>query len=453
VATYLTKPKSTLGELWAKADTPGVRAFFLSMAALSAALILALYSGAAAELGQLALASTSALAALAIAAWVAVTLVPTLARRTPLRWIGYKIEYKISREGWIYLGGLLLVALAALNTGNNLLFLILASLIAIVLMSGVLSSISLSGVEMRLALPEHIFAGQPVRALVELENQKLTLPSFSLRVEAVQEKGTGPVAMLEQPVYFPYIPKQDRVQQTVPITFPRRGVYCQEAFRIVTRFPFGFLQKARRLNMKTEALVYPSVEPTAEYMEVMPVIQGALESLSKGHGQDLYSLREYVPSDSARLVDWKATARSGSLMVREFAREEDSRVLLVLDPHLAANGKSSANTPASADSERFERGVTICANLAWHFYQGNSLLQFLSAGFETPLSTAEENIFKILRHLALAQPLPHDPDRKLLTDLATHADLFKIIVTSQPRGSIPYSIWSSSYLIFLNDPN
>jgi uncharacterized protein (DUF58 family) len=421
------------------------------MAALSAALLLALYSGAAAELGQLALASTSALAALAIAGWVAVTLVPTLARRTPLRWIGYKIEYKISREGWIYLGGLLLVALAALNTGNNLLFLILASLIAIVLMSGILSSVTLSGVEMHLALPEHIFAGQPVRAMVELENQKLTLPSFSLRVEAVQEKGASAVAMFEQPVYFPYLPKHDRVQQSVPMTFARRGVYHQDAFRIVTRFPFGFLQKARRLNLKTEALVYPSVEPTPEYMEVLPVIQGALESLSKGRGQDLYSLRDYVHTDSARLVHWKATARSGSLMVREFTREEDSRVLLVLDPHSTAAETSTAKSQSPAALNRFERAVTISANLAWHFYQGDSMLQFRSAGIDEPLARAEELIFKILRHLALARPLPYDPDQKLLNELAASPDIFKIVVTSQSRDSIPYSVWSSSYIVFLEE--
>lgn len=442
--------RSTLAQLWAKADRPGVRAFFLSMTALSAALLLALYSGAAAELGQLALASTSALASLAIAGWVAVTLVPTLARRTPLRWIGYKIEYKISREGWIYLGGLLLVALAALNTGNNLLFLILASLIAIVLMSGILSSVTLSGVEMRLALPEHIFAGQPLRAMVELENQKLTLPSFSLRVEAVREKGAA-AAMFERPVYFPYVPKQDRVQQNVPMTFARRGLYHQDVFRIVTRFPFGFLQKTRRLDLKTEALVYPSVEPTAEYMEVLPVIQGALESINKGRGQDLYALREYVHTDSARLVHWKATARSGSLMVREFTREEDSRVLLVLDPHRAEEEASTAKLPSPAVLDQFERAVTICANLAWHFYQGNSMLRFRSAGIDEPLAPAEEIIFKILRHLALAQPLPHDPDQKLFHELEASPDIFKIVVTSQSRGSIPYSIWSSSYIVFLDD--
>jgi len=250
---------STLAQLWARADRPAVRAFLLSITALTAALLLALYSGAAAELGQLGLASTSALAALVIAGWVAVTLVPVLAKRTPLRWIGYKMEYRISREGWIYFAGIILVALAALNTGNNLLFLILSSLVAIVLMSGILSSITLSGIEMRLLLPEHIFAGQPVRAVVELENAKLTLPSFSLRVEAARTKGSSAVAMLETPVYFPYLPKSDRVQQVVPMLFSRRGVYRQEAFRIVTRFPFGFLQKARHLNLKTEALVYPSV--------------------------------------------------------------------------------------------------------------------------------------------------------------------------------------------------
>src|SRR5213082_2599496 len=213
--------RSTLAQMVAKADRPGVRAFFLSMAALSGALLLALYSSAAAELGQLVLASTSALVALAIAGWVAVTLVPTLARRTPLRWIGHKIEYKISREGWVYFGVLSLVALAALNTGNNLLFLILASLIALILMSGILSSITLSGIEMRLVLPEHIFAGQPVRVMAELGNEKLTLPSFSLRLEATKTK-QAPAAMLETPVYFPYLPKHDRVQQTIPMTFPRR---------------------------------------------------------------------------------------------------------------------------------------------------------------------------------------------------------------------------------------
>src|SRR5467141_4246441 len=445
----MSAARSTLAQLWAKADRPAVRAFLLSMVALSAALLLALYSGAAAELGQMGLASTSALIALAVAGWVGVTLVPVLAKRTPLRWISYKMEFRITREGWFYMAGILLVALPALTTGNNLLFLILASLIAIILMSGILSSITLSGIAMSLKLPEHIFAAQPVRAIVELQNEKLTLPSFSLRVEAANPKAaTAPAAILETPVYFPYLPKRDRVQQTVPMTFPHRGVYRQEAFRIVTRFPFGFLQKSRHLNLKTEALVYPSVGPSEEYLEVLPGIQGALESLAKGRGQDLYALRDYVPTDSARHVHWKASARLGSLMVREFTREDETRVLLVLDPHVFTPEGDSALQSAA---ERFERAVTLCAGIAWHFFERNALIQFRTAGMETPLAPTEENIFAILHHLALAQPLAPDPEHVLLSSLAASPELFKIIVTGQPRGSIPANLWHTSFVVFLED--
>ncbi|MGB9510391.1 MAG: hypothetical protein WBU20_01790, partial [Candidatus Acidiferrum sp.] len=160
--------RASLANFWEKADRPGVRAFFLSMAALSVAFILALYSGAAARIGNLALASATALSALLVAGWVGVTLVPVLAKRTPLRWITYRMEYRLPREGWIYIAGIVLVALAAINTGNNLLFLILACLIASILMSGVLSSLTLAGVELNLQLPDHIFAGQTVRGTVEL---------------------------------------------------------------------------------------------------------------------------------------------------------------------------------------------------------------------------------------------------------------------------------------------
>jgi uncharacterized protein (DUF58 family) len=440
----------TLAQLWAKADRPGVRAFFLSMAALTVALILALYSGVAGEGGNVIVAGTCALLALAVAGWVAVTLVPTLAKRTPLRWIGYKIEYKITRAGWIYIAGTLLIALAALNTGNNLLFLILACLISIILMSGLLSSICLSGVELHLEMPEHIFAGQTERAIIELQNEKLTMPSFSLMVEAVTPKSADAAsAMLQTKVYFPYLPRQASLRQGVPVTFPRRGVYRQDTFRIVTRFPFGFLQKARRLEMKKEVLVYPSVETVADFQEIFAGIEGARESMAKGRGQDLHALRDYVPTDSVRHVHWKASARLGSLMVREFTLEEDYRVLLVLDPHLPPD----APVPESSEirNPRFERAVTLCAGLAWHFYERGTQLQFRSPGLETPLGSAEENIFPILEHLAKVQPQPFDSSHALMQDLAAAPEIFKIIVTSQKHGTIPAILWHSSYVLFLDD--
>jgi len=459
---------STLAQLWAKADRPAVRAFFLSITALGVALLLAIYSGAAAELGNIGVAASSALFALAIAAWVAVTLVPTLAKRTPLRWIGQKIEYKISRAGWLYFGATLLVALAALNTGNNLLFLILACLVSVILMSGIVSSISLAGIDLRIDLPEHIFAGQTVRANVELINGKLTVPSFALRVEAAVPKNAPATALLETPVFFPYLPRQDRMKQSVPVTFFERGLHVQDTFRIVTRFPFGFLQKSRRVTLKSEVLVYPSVESNAELSEIFPGIEGSIESFSKGRGQDLHALREYVPTDSASHVHWKASARAGSLMVREFAREDDCRVLLVLDPHAgdppmrggvtgpvshsvipSLSAQPGAARNLSSLNERFERAVTLCAGIAWHFYERNAYVQFRSSGIETFLAPAEENIFPILRYLAIAQPQPTEAQNALLMDLAASPELFKVIITSRPRGTIPAELWHSSYVIFL----
>jgi uncharacterized protein (DUF58 family) len=450
---------SFISVLWAKADRPSVRAFFLSIVALTIALLLALYSGAAAQLGNVPLASSSALLALLVAGWVGVTLVPVLAKRTPLRWIGYRMDYKITREGWIYLVGIVLIALAALNTGNNLLFLILASLIASILMSGILSSITLAGVEMRLELPEHIFAAQSVRAAVTLENEKISMPSFSLRVEGAKKSGKNKkrnqtaipeqAAMLETPVFFPFIPRHETIKQAVPLLFPRRGVYRQEAFRIVTRFPFGFLEKARRIDLPTEAVVYPSVEGSTEFLEALPGIQGALESFSRGHGQDLYALRAYLPMDSARHVHWKASARSGSLMVREFAREEDARVLLIFDPYSPA----ALPNATAAEKDRFERAVNLCAALAWDFFQRDALLEYRSAAATTALAPASQNIFPILRHLAQLQALAPEPEQNLLAHLTADSESFKIIVTSQSHGAIPPSLWNSSYILFVDDPS
>jgi uncharacterized protein (DUF58 family) len=441
--------RASLANLWEKADRPGVRAFFLSMAALSVAFVLALYSGASARIGNLALASATAMSALLVAGWVGITLVPVLAKRTPLRWISYRMEYRLPREGWIFIGGIVLVALAAINTGNNLLFLILACLIASILMSGILSSLTLAGVELNLQLPEHIFAGQTVRGTVELKNEKQTLPSFSLRVEGSKKKDTRSAVLLATPVYFPYVPRLQSVTQSVPLRFERRGLYRQEAFRIVTRFPFGFLQKARRLDIASEALVYPSVEATPEFLEVLPGIQGAIESVAKGRGQDLYALRDYLPNDSVRYVHWKASARLGSLMVREFAREDDARVLLVLDPHSAAAGAHAT----AKEKERFERTVDLCAAIAWSFYERGALLEFRSASVSVPLGPASENIFPVLRYLALVQALPVDTKQHRLTGLAADAESFKLIVTSQPHGSIPAEVWNSSYVVFAEELN
>ncbi len=432
---------------WRGLDRPGWRNFAVALVALAFALLLALYSSVAAETGRVWLAGAAGLGALGLAGWVAVTIVPVLARRTPLHWFAYQIDYKLTREGAVYLAGVFVVALAALNTGNNLLFLVLASLLAGIVVSGVLSRIVLAGIELKLDLPEHVFARQPILATLELRNEKQTLPSFSLRV--VGEQADNQARILTRPVYFPHIPRQQSARQRVELIFPRRGVYRQEAFGIRTKFPFGFLQKTRKVDSRMELVVYPRVEPTEEFYEILPLVSGELESFARGRGHDLYSIRDHQPTDSARFVDWKASAKTGTLKVRQFTREDERRVMLVLDPFLDVQAAGSSGLCPAEAEEKFERAVTLCACLAWHFHEIDSVMEFRSAAATLPMAPAGEIIYDVLRHLAFAQPRPADPRRRFLSQLATESQIFKIILTSQPRGSIPTSLWTSSYFLFM----
>jgi uncharacterized protein (DUF58 family) len=432
-------------------DNPSWRSFGIAMGALALALFLALYSGAAAEQGNLMIAGASALAALGLAAWVGLTVVPALARRTPLGWLSYQIDYKLTREGIVYIVGIFVVALAALNTGNNLLFMVLACLLAGVLISGLLSRLVLGGIDVRLELPEHVFAQRTTMAVAELHNAKQMTPSFSVSLVSDDEpktKSQAPTAparqILDRPVYFPYIPHQATARQNVELTFPRRGIYHQDALGLRTRFPFGFLQKTRKVNSALEVVVYPRIQPTEEFYEVLPLVSGELESYQRGRGNDLYAIRDYQFNDSARHVDWKASARTGALQVKEFAREDERRVMLVFDPFVVPEETDAKN------AERFERAVTICAGLAWHFYEINSVIEFRSAGFATPRMSAGDIIYDVLRYLASVAPLRPQPGSSFLDSLCDSPDIFKIVLTSHPRGTIPPHLWNTAYFVFVS---
>jgi len=437
---------SLVSKWWARVDQPGWKAFGLGMAALGLALLLALYSAAVGQIGETRLAAVMATLSLVIAAWVGVKIVPALARRTALRWLAVEIRFRLTREGWVYFTGVFLLGLAALNTGNNLLFLILSALLAGILMSGVLSTIVLSGNELEIELPEQIFAGQPAVAVLRLHNHKESLPSFSLKVAADRKMKAGQ-PVFRDPVYFPYVARASHARQRVELLFPRRGLYRQDSFVLQTRFPFGFLEKWRRVDSPVEALVYPPVEPTEEFFEILPLVSGEMESIHRGRGHDLYAIRDYLSSDSARHVDWKATARTGELKVREFAREDERQVVLVFDPLVFPPAGSAAPSPEQLES--FERGVKLAACLAWHFYEIDAEIEFRTERLVAPMARSSDTIWTVMRELALVEPRAARLGDSLLAGLPEDPHLFKIILTSQPRGSIPTKFWTSSYVIFL----
>ncbi len=439
---------SFVARLWQGRDRPGWRNFAIAMATLAGALVLSLYSAAVAEQGRVWMASAAAIAALGLAGWVAVAIVPALARRTSLRWLVYQVDYRLTREGIVYLGGIFVLVLAAVNTGNNLLFMLLACLLAGILISGVLSRTVLSGIELKLELPEHIFAEQPLLATVELRNEKEMMPSFSLCV--IGEGGKAPAQILAQPVFFPYIPRQTAAQQKVELVFPRRGVYRQDAFGIRTKFPFGLFEKTRRVDSPLEVVVYPHVEPAEQFYEILPLLSGEMESYSRGRGHDLYALRDYQATDSARFVDWKTSAKTGSLKVREFTREDERRLMLVLDPFVGPPRPPLGRLGPAEREERFERAISLAASIAWHFHEINAVMQFRTDRNATPMASAEEVIYDVLRELAFLQPEESAVGGAFLDELAGETDVFKIILTSRSQRSIPSALWSSSYFIFMD---
>jgi uncharacterized protein (DUF58 family) len=439
----------SVSRLWRERDRPGWRLFGTSMITLAVALVMALFSAAVARQGRLWLASASALAALMLAGWVGVTSVPALARRTSLRWLLYQVDYRLPKEGIIFLAAVLVVVLAAVNTGNNLLFLILGCLLACILISGVLSRTVLAGVGMKFALPERIFAGQPFLAALEIHNQKDFFPSLSLRVVGEGSK-KQPGQILARPVYFPYIANRAVARQRVELTFPRRGVYRQESFGIRTKFPFGLFEKTRRVDSPIEVVVFPDVTPTTQTFELLPLISGEMASYYRGRGHELHSIRPYQPSDSARFVDWKLSAKTGALQVREYAREDERRLMLVFDPFM--NIPTSERQLADFES-RFERAVSLMGSIAWHFQEVRAEMQFRTDRLTTPLAHGDEIIYEILRELAFLEPHPPEPEaqkQSFLEALAGETEIFKIIITQRPQRTLPPALWSSSYFIFFD---
>jgi len=468
-------------------DRPGWKKFAVAMAALALGFLLALYSGVFAQQGRVLATGICASLALLLAGYVALTAVPYLARRSSLEWLHVSMDYEITREGWAFMILILVIAVAGLNTGNNLLYLVLACLLAAILMSGILSYLVLVKVELEVLLPDHVFARRPAPARIRLLNQKKFFPSFSIVLGGVSEeekeqgrkqnrkrnrkhnrkqksRSSGKRApalaaasesdrrILRHPLYFPFLPVGHPVTRTVDLEFPRRGLYREKGFALSTRFPFGFLEKSFRLPVSRDLWVYPAVEPTEEFYEMLPMLSGEMETFQRGRGHDLYSIRDLLTTDSARHIDWKASARTGVLKVREFTREDERRLQLILDRRIGPPPEPTAppgGPPPLNPLEQFEAAVEFCACLAWHFYEVDAQLQFVCDQFQTPAARAGDIIYDILRFLASVEP-SRDVPLAIPAGASGDDNVFRIICTAAPRGSVPTALWSRSYLVFFD---
>ena len=327
--------------------------------------------------------------------------------------VARRIRYKITRGGILFTCAILMVGLGAIVSANNLLFLIVAAMLATLLVSGLISRLCVAGLELDFLVPEHVAARRAVPGKLFVRNSKWVMPSFSIRVEGIREPDSP---TLRSGVYFPLIAGGATVEETVEALFPKRGAYRQNSFAFSTAFPFGFLERSTRVTLRREMVVYPSIDAQPGFEDLLAGIAGEIETHYRGLGRDFYRIRPYEALESARHVDWKASAHVGSLQVREFAREQEQTVEIFLD----------RGVPPEMDAW-FEHAVDCCAFLAWRLSSQGAAIHFRSGGFD--LRQPEEgDIYTILKYLALVYAqrgngaeAPHDDTS------------YKIVFTPSPR--------------------
>ena len=361
--------------------------FSTSIGLLTVAMMAALYSSSSARDGRVLSAAVAAFIALGIAIWVGIRFVPRLAAGVEWDWLPFFSHYHITREGWMYFVAVTVVVFAAINTANNLLYMVLSALLAVLLLSGFLSGLNFRFLRMTVRIPPHCFAGEPFPISIQVRNEKRVFPAFSIHVEQPEEG-----AWRFSTFYIPVIRAQKHVFQTGQAILTRRGRYTMKQMKASSRYPFGFFAKDRAHDVEAECICYPEIIPQERMNVSVADIQGSSEKFERGLGFDLYTIRDYVPSDSARHVHWKASAKTSILKTREYAAEENRRVVLLFDRY----GRPG-------DSERFEHLVSYTASLAYHFIKDGIEVALVSDDWQTPYGASESALESILQYLALAK--------------------------------------------------
>ena len=327
-------------------------------------------------------------------------------------------DYALTGEGVFYLLLVIVVGVATVLSGNNLLVLILSCLLAAMLVSGFVSRLVLSGLQLDVRLPNAVFAQQSFHLSVTLRNLKRRFPSYSIWIAATvdsrrRRRGRTrrkddraadaiPGARLDlQTIYCPLIGGGGKATVSTPAVFPRRGCFENQVFWLRTKFPFSFVERRARLTPTKEITIYPSVESSPAVNKMIEGLEARQRAHIRGESHDLYRIRPGQSDDGARFVDWKATARTGEVMVREFTRDDRRQVEVVFDPRLPRRSPQ----PGEAADALFENAVQQCAAFVWRLSESGTEIRFRSGDVRL-LSVTPSDVFGILAFLAAVRSEP-----------------------------------------------
>ena len=384
---------------WARGEIVWPLILLVSAALLAALSALARWSG------QGHAAAFLALVSLIFASLGAVTLAPYVLSRYRKDLRERIPTLSITHRGAFFLLLVTVLGFSSMNSGNNLLVLLLSLLLAALLVSGLLSALVLHGLKVSISVPETIRARDTATCFVTLHNLKRWIPSFALKLRGRQkrERDSEPATdFFTREKVFPYIGIGSDLKLTLKCLFRRRGSYPVDGFEIGTKFPFGLFHRKRMLRTEGSILVYPALMNLRTLFFTYPELQGAEALNLRGHGDSLYGIRRYQSGDSARLVDWKSTARLDQLMVRDFVAENQNLIDLTFHPEL--------NDLSPRSLKQFEKGVSCVAALGDHYWRMSQKFRF-TCGETLVLVDGRRNGYeKFMECLALVQPVSRHPE-------------------------------------------
>lgn len=308
----------------------------------------------------------------------------------------YARQLRFTREGRVFVLVTLGVGAAAVNTGNNLLYLVLGMLLSLIVLSGVLSELVLRGVRVERRLPRRAFAGTP--ALVELvvHNEKRRVPSFSIEAEDV-----APSEVTDRRCYYLKVGPGAQQAAAYQRTPARRGILSFFEVVLRTRYPFGLFEKARFVELPGELVVYPALAPRARTDAHGGRAGPDVPTAQRGPGTEVAGLRDHREGDEARAIHWRRSASLGREVVRERTRDVARRLTLVIDERRPSDA-------ADAWSARFEVAISEVASTAARALEEGAAVEVVARSGASPLVLPGQPPDPVWRFLALLEPLGED---------------------------------------------
>jgi uncharacterized protein (DUF58 family) len=281
------------------------------------------------------------------------------------------------------------VGTAAFNTGQNILYLALSMLLSTLLVSGILSWFNFKGCRWRLETGKHFRAGEPSPVYLDLDNTKRRLPSYSLSFDLAAAKcDVRKILSLEE-----RLDPGKSVRLQWDFTPARRGAETLSLRGLVSRYPFGFLRKSIRDSFNREVTVWPA---RIQY-QFLADKSGRRwmygHHRRKGDGVDLIHLRGYRSGDPLKRIHWKASARMGSLQIRETEQEHHQAFALWIDP----------SPHIWTSPEQFERMCAFAGTLAEDLYKRDQLRSGQVAGRDKVSIGAIEDLYTFLDELGMVE--------------------------------------------------